>query len=104
MTKTCFPCLKNHQNPPKTSLTSWPISDSPFERVHIDFFGPFHGKMYLIMYDSFSKWIEVFPMTRTTSEATEDCLRHIFARFSLPKTLVSDNGPQFTSEILQFFF
>ena len=34
-------------------------------------------------------------MTSTTTNATIDSLRALFARYGLPHKLVSDNGPQF---------
>ena len=37
-------------------------------------------------------------MTSTTTERTIDELRLIFAEHGLPEQLISDNGPQFTSE------
>ena len=41
--------------------------------------------------------------TNTTSAATINELRQIFARFGLPEQIVSDNGPQFVSaEFTQF--
>ena len=36
-------------------------------RIHIDFAGPLDNRMYLIMVDANSKWIEAFPMTSTTA-------------------------------------
>ena len=47
--------------------------------------------------DSYSKWIDVKPMTSTTAERTIDELRLIYAEHGFPEQLVSDNGPQFTS-------
>ena len=52
---------------------------------------------YMVLVDSYSKWIEVEPMRTTTTEKTVDILRTIFACYGLPKVLVYDNGPQFTS-------
>jgi transposase InsO family protein len=36
-------------------------------------------------------------MATTTTEKTVEALREVFAQFGLPKQLVSDNRPQFTS-------
>ena len=55
------------------------------------------GKMFLLVIDSNSKWLEVELMPSTTSEATIEKLRETFARYGIPEQLVSDNGPQFTS-------
>ena len=55
------------------------------------------GKMFLIVVDSHSKWLEVEIMDSITSEATTEKLREMFARYGIPQQLVSDNGPQFTS-------
>ena len=42
-------------------------------------------------------------MSSTTAEATICVLRHVFARFGLPRQLVLNNGPQFTSSEFQSF-
>ncbi|XP_049519641.1 uncharacterized protein K02A2.6-like [Dermacentor silvarum] len=59
--------------------------------------------MFLVVVDAHSKWPEVFVMRSTTSEATVDRLRELFARFGFPETIVTDNGPQFTSEEFKLF-
>lgn len=43
-------------------------------------------------------------MSSTTSSKTIDVLRTVFTAHGLPDHLVSDNGPQFTSEELHNFF
>ena len=48
--------------------------------------------------DAGSGWIEAFPAGNRTSETVIIYLSQIFARFGIPKTLVSDNGPEFVSE------
>ena len=40
---------------------------------------------------------------RVKESKTVDVLRQIFGRFGVPKQIVSDNGPQFTSEQFQAF-
>lgn len=59
--------------------------------------------MFLIVLDSFSKWIEVYPMKSITSSETIEKLKDCMARFGLPNTIVSDNGRQFTSNEFSTF-
>ena len=53
--------------------------------------------LFFILVDSFSKWLEVKPMSTATSTTTIDCLHSIFSTHGLPEVFVSDNGAQFTS-------
>ena len=57
----------------------------------------------MIIVDAHSNWLEVVPMTSTTSEKTIEELRTIFAQFGLPEQLVMDNGPQFTFREFETF-
>ena len=54
--------------------------------------------MYLVVIDAHSKWPEVIEMMNTKSQKTITELQHLFSTYGLPTQLVSDNGPQFTSE------
>ncbi|XP_061185207.1 uncharacterized protein K02A2.6-like [Saccostrea echinata] len=55
------------------------------------------------MVDSYSKWPEVVKMTTTASMQTVDVLGAVFSRNGLPATIVSGNGPQFTSREFEDF-
>ena len=57
----------------------------------------------MVIVDAHSKWLEVVPMSTTTTEKTLDVLRSMFARYGLPEQLVSDNGPQFVSSEFERF-
>ena len=61
------------------------------------------GKMFLIVVDAFSKWIEVEMMTCSTASATVGRMRRIFATHGLPLVLVSDNGSSFVGEEFKQF-
>ena len=93
----CNDCQKSRNKPQPAPLHPWDWPKMPWQRIHIDFAGPFMGKMFLIVVDSHSKWIEVEVMSSITSEATIEKLRDMFARHGIPQQLVSDNGSQFTS-------
>ena len=59
--------------------------------------------MFFIVVDAHSKWPEVVAMSSTTSTSTIEALRSMFSHYGLPEQLVSDNGPQSTSdEFAQF--
>lgn len=97
LVKSCEKCSLASKAPTKTTLSSWPLATSPWERVHIDFAGPFQDHNFLIVVDSYTKWPEIIIMSNTTTNSTIIQLKLIFARFGLPKILVSDNGTQFTA-------
>ena len=59
--------------------------------------GPIDGKMMLVVTDAHSKWPEVISMSSSTTQATIEGLRKLFAAYGLPQQLLSDNGLQFTS-------
>ena len=103
ITKTCPGCNKVQNNPTKAPIHPWEWPSSPWERIHVDFAGPFMDKQFLIIVDAHSKWPEVFPMKKITAASTIEVLRSVFARNGVPQQLVSDNGPQFTSEEFQAF-
>ena len=103
LAKTCMACQSVKNAPTKAPLHPWAWPMAPWQRVHVDFAGPFAGKMFLIVVDAHSKWPEVHIMSSTTAAKTIAVLREIFARYGLSQQLVSDNGPQFTAEEFTMF-
>ena len=98
------PSWQSLQNkPPVITLHPWNWPTRPWQRVHVDFAGPFLGRMFLIVMVANSKWPEVVPMSTTTAEKTIGELRKLFAAHGLPEQLVSDNGAQFTSQEFEEF-
>lgn len=94
----CEICIASLPMPPAAPPVNWPKTQENWSRIHIDFAGPVAGKMVLVVVDAHSKWIEAFPMKHANVESTIRALRSIFARFGVPRTIVSDNGTQFTSK------
>ena len=52
----------------------------------------------MLVVDYFSRYPEIVKMRSTTSKATIEALKSIFARHGIPETLISDNGPQYSSK------
>ena len=103
MVKNCTSCQVTRPSPPTAQLHPWEWPDQPWSRLHIDFAGPFMGRMFLILVDSHSKWLDVQVMQSISSNKTIEKLRVIFATHGLPHKVVSDNGPSFTSEEFKKF-
>lgn len=82
---------------PRAPVHPWETTQHPWSRLHVDFAGPFKGKVFLIVVDSFSKWLEVFIMTSMSSSAVIQKLRMLFATHGVPDVIVSDNGTAFVS-------
>jgi transposase InsO family protein len=101
--KSCQTCALNQPDPPKAAASPWPYPDGPWNRLHLDFAGPIDGRTYLVVMDAYSKWPEVFPMQLVNSASTIARLKEAFARFGLPRTLVTDNGSQFSSAEFENF-
>ncbi|KAL3094573.1 hypothetical protein niasHT_027156 [Heterodera trifolii] len=52
-------CQEEAPDERKVPLHPWESSERPWQRIHIDFCGPFWGSMWLIIMDAKSKWPEV---------------------------------------------
>ncbi|XP_061715638.1 uncharacterized protein K02A2.6-like [Cydia pomonella] len=101
--KSCGTCVAESSAPPRAPPQPWRYLTDVWTRLHIDFLGPIQGRTFLILIDSTSKWLEVFQMQSTTAKAVIKVLRETFSRFGLPREVVSDNGPPFTSQEYKSF-
>ena len=98
LVKQSFGCQKNQNMPAIATLHRWEWPSSPWERVHIDFAGPFLDRMFFVLVDAHSKWSEMVEMKTTTSTKTIEVLGSIFSRNGIPAQIVSDNGSKFSSD------
>ncbi|XP_017466631.1 PREDICTED: uncharacterized protein K02A2.6-like, partial [Rhagoletis zephyria] len=62
---TCAICQAS-ANLPKQEYSPWPEPSGPWERLHLDFAGPYFNRMWLIVVDAYSK----FPYTIELAAAT----------------------------------
>ena len=96
--KQCTDCQTSRKLPPVAPLHPWARPERPWTRIHIDYAGPFEGKMFLLLIDAYSKWLEIHVTSTSTTTATIELMRRTFASVGLPETVVSDNAATFTSE------
>ena len=102
--KACTTCRQS-ASAPAQQYTNWPKTDKPWDRLHLDFAGPFHNKMWLLCIDACSKfpYIGQMEIGLTNTQHTVQVLKDIFAIEGFPKTIVTDNGPQFSSKEFHAF-
>ena len=103
VSESCEICLENRPTPAKAKLHPWEWPDTPWHRLHVDFAGPVDGNYFFILVDAHSKWLEIFKTKGTATSDVIRCLQHVYATFGLPVSLVSDNGPCFTSNEFKHF-
>ncbi|XP_049865049.1 uncharacterized protein K02A2.6-like [Pectinophora gossypiella] len=101
--RACAVCASVADAPPAHTPRSWPWPARPWTRLHMDFLGPFNGILYFVTIDAGSKWIEISKINNTSAKSVIINLRDMFARFGLPKQIVSDNGPPFSSAEFSLF-
>ena len=81
---------------PKEPLLSHEVPSRPWQKLATDIF-TWEKRQFLVTVDYYSRFFEVDELTTTTSYAVIRKLSAHFARHGIPETLISDNGPQFTS-------
>ena len=96
-TRECSSCAAHQNMPTPKRMHPWEQPRHAWQRLHLDFLGPFLTHTFLVIVDAYSKWPEIIPMKSTTTHATIEALMPVFATHGLPVRVVTDNGPQFTS-------
>ncbi|XP_043916305.1 uncharacterized protein K02A2.6-like [Protopterus annectens] len=97
----CKTCQQHRNLPVAAPLHPWEWPSRPWQRLHIDYAGPFMGAMFLIIMDAHSKWMDAYQVKTPTSLVTIECLRRSFSSQGLPETIVSDNASCFTRFIVK---
>ena len=66
----------------------------PWSKVGIDLC-QIDSQTLLVAVDYYSNFIEIVKLNSTVASAIIQSVTEIFARFSIPDVVVTDNGPQF---------
>ncbi|KAL9961633.1 hypothetical protein ACROYT_G030616 [Oculina patagonica] len=83
--RDCADCQANRRRTPLKVSNPWIWPTRPWQRLHVDFVGPFNGGMLLVVVDAKYKWLEVVPMSSTSASATIKALRGLFAFANKPR-------------------
>jgi hypothetical protein len=74
----------------------------PWSRIGTDLF-EYQKREYLVIVDYGSRWLDFKELSSTTSQAVIRTLSEVFATHGTPSVVMSDNGPQFSSQEFQQF-
>ena len=81
---------------------STPFHSRPWERLAADLF-ELEGKVYMIIVDYYSRWFEIRRLKDQSSARVISVLKELFSTHGIPDIIVSDNGPQFSSDAFRLF-
>ena len=91
----CVVCAREQQ-PIVETLRPSELPQLPWQKVAADFF-QYESDQYLLLVDYFSRYMEVARVSSLSASVVVQQFKSIFARHGYPETLVSDNGPPFSS-------
>lgn len=98
MIASCIPCQAVVPNHTQEPFRMSELPSSPWEKVGVDFCGPFRsGDYLLVVIDEYSRYPEVEIMQSTSTRATIPKLDKIFSTLGIPLEVKTDNGPPFQS-------
>ena len=97
----CTKCIKSHYQKPEPLMMS-KLPDLPWQKVATDLLS-WKGSQYLLIIDYFSRYVELSKLSATTSQDVINHMKSIFARHGIPNEVVSNNGPQFSSNVFHSF-
>ena len=83
----------------KKTLMSTSFPSRPWERLAAEL----EGKVYLIVVDYYSRWFEIRRLKDQSSARVISVLKELFSTHGIPDIIVSDNGPQFSSDAFRLF-
>ena len=107
--KSCDICQKTEPKGrvSKLPLGKMPLIDTPFSRVAINLIGPIHPptddghRFILTVVDYATRYPEAVPLKRIDTERVAEALIEIYSRVGVPREILSDQGKQFTSDLMK---
>ena len=96
MVEKCDACQNYQYSYQKKPMVQGQIPEGPWDMVATDLF-QWDGADYLLIVDYYSRFIEFCRLPNTSSSMVIIHTKSIFARHGIPKSVRSDNGPQFSA-------
>ncbi|XP_033762635.1 uncharacterized protein LOC117344094 [Pecten maximus] len=107
--RSCDICQKTFPKGrvPKAPLGDMPLIDTPFKRIAVDLIGPLEpatergNRFILTVVDYATRYPEAVALKGIETERVAEALVDIFSRVGIPSEMLSDQGAQFTSEMMR---
>ncbi|GFW04613.1 transposon Tf2-6 polyprotein [Trichonephila clavipes] len=106
--KKCPECARfKATNQKPAGLLRTPVYSQRFEVIAIDLFGPLPqtdtGKQWIfIVEDCATKWVELFALSQASArQCATTLIEEVFMCHGIPRRIISGNGTQFVSAVLQ---
>ena len=98
----CDVCLSHRTLQCREPLMQHDITDRPWSKIGADIC-EIKGRSLLVVSDYYSNYIEVENLPKLTTREVTKALKIMYARYGVPDTVVTDNGPQFASQEFSSF-
>ena len=92
----CDVCMAHRNSPSKEPIQQHEFAARPWSKVGADLCD-FQGRTLLVVSDYYSNFVEVENVNKANTSGVTKALKAMYARYGVPDTLVTDNGPQFAS-------
>ena len=107
--KTCDICQKTvpKGKVSRLPLGKMPVIDNPFSRVAVDIVGPISpptnngNRFILTVVDYATRYPEAKALKKIDSETVAEALVEIYSRIGIPREVLTDQGKQFTSDLMK---
>ena len=103
LSSNCETCISFRNARSADPLLKHEIPDQPWVKIGTDLFS-LDNEDYVIAVDYTSKFFEISRLPNTEASTVINHIKAIFSRYGIPREVVSDNGPQFTSYKYKKFF
>ena len=106
--KSCDRCQKTARvkASERAPLMPLPIIEEPFQRIAMDIVGPLQrttagNKYILVICDYATRYPEAFPLKSIDAQHVAERLWELFSRMGVPAEILTDQGTNFMSRLLQ---
>ena len=104
--RCCVKCQKtNTRKVPPAPLVPLPVITEPFRRIAMDIVGPLPksrlgNRFILVICDYATRYPEAIPLRSIDAVHVAEELIKVFARLGIPEEILTDQGSNFTSQLL----